>query len=89
MDTDVIKTYVADGLGIGIIASVAYEPETDVTLEAIEASHLFASNTTRLGVRRGAYLRNFDRAFIELFAPHLTHDLIDTALRENADDYEI
>src|SRR5690606_27208866 len=89
MDADVIKTYVADRLGVGIIASVAYEAATDVKLKAIEASHLFASNTTRLAVRRGAYLRNFDRAFIELFAPHLAPGLIDAALGDSAENYEI
>lgn len=89
MDADVIKTYVADGLGVGIIASMAYEAAADVKLKAIEASHLFASNTTRLAVRRGTYLRNFDRAFIELFAPQLTQGLIDAALRESAENYEI
>lgn len=89
MDADVIKTYVADGLGVGIIASVAYEPARDTTLEAIEAKHLFASNTTRLAMRRGAYLRNFEHAFIELFAPRLTRGVIDKALREQADNYAI
>jgi LysR family cys regulon transcriptional activator len=89
MDADVIKTYVAEGLGVGIIASVAYEAAADVKLKAIEASHLFASNTTRLAVRRGAYLRNFDYAFIESFAPHLTQALIDDALREHPENYEI
>ncbi|WP_420226254.1 CysB family HTH-type transcriptional regulator [Pigmentiphaga litoralis] len=72
MDADVIKTYVAAGLGVGIIASVAYDPEEDRKLVAVSAEHLFASNMTRVAIRKGAYLRNFALSFIEMFAPHLS-----------------
>lgn len=89
MDADVIKTYVTDGLGVGIIASMAYDAQTDTSLHAIEAKHLFASNTTRLAVRRGAYLRGYAYALIELFAPQLTRKAIDMAMREQGDDYAI
>jgi LysR family transcriptional regulator, cys regulon transcriptional activator len=89
MDADVIKTYVADGLGVGIIASMAFEPEKDNALRAIEAKHLFASNMTRLAMRRGACLRGFAYAFIELFAPTLTRAAIDMAMQEQAADYAI
>lgn len=58
-------------------------------MKALEAKHLFASNTTRLAMRRGGYLRNFDYAFIELFAPQLTRGAIDKALQEHGADYTI
>ena len=89
MDADVIKTYVADGLGVGIIASMAFDAETDRRLRALEAKHLFATNMTRLAMRRGAYLRGFAYALIELFAPQLTRSAIDKAMQDQADDYAI
>jgi LysR family transcriptional regulator, cys regulon transcriptional activator len=89
MDADVIKTYVADGLGVGIIASMAFEPEADKALRALEANHLFASNMTRLATRRGAFLRGFAYAFIELFAPQLTRSAVEKAMQEQAEDYTI
>lgn len=89
MDADVIKTYVADGLGVGIIASMAFDAKTDQPLSAIEVKHLFASNTTRLAVRRGAYLRGYTFALIELFAPHLTRKAIEKVMSEEGADYAI
>ena len=89
MDADVIKTYVADGLGVGIIASMAYDPATDRGLRSIEVRHLFATNMTRLAVRRGACLRGFTYALIELFAPQLTRSAIEKVMRDQADDYAI
>jgi LysR family cys regulon transcriptional activator len=89
MDADVIKTYVADGLGVGIIASMAFEPRRDTALRALEANHLFASNMTRLAMRRGAFLRGYAYAFIELFAPQLTRSAIGKAMQEQAEDYAI
>lgn len=80
IDADVIKTYVELGLGIGIIARMAFDPNRDRDLRAIDASHLFAPNVTRIGMRRGTYLRGFVYDFIEMFAPHLTHDAVDTAI---------
>lgn len=77
MDADVIKTYVELGLGIGIIANMAYDPKRDRTVRAIDASHLFAPNVTRIGVRRSAYLRGYVYDFIEMFAPHLTRATIE------------
>src|SRR5437773_1277362 len=71
LDADVIKTYVELGLGIGILAKMAFNPARDRTLRAIDASHLFESSTTRLGIKRGAYLRRYAYEFIELFAPLL------------------
>ncbi|MGZ3183024.1 MAG: CysB family HTH-type transcriptional regulator [Telluria sp.] len=72
MDSDVIKQYVSLGLGVGIVASMAFDHGRDKGLRAVEASHLFAPNTTRLAVRRGAYLRGFAFDFIEQLAPGLT-----------------
>lgn len=89
MDADVIKTYVADGLGVGVIASMAFDAQADTLLSAIEVKHLFASNTTRLAVRRGAYLRGYTFALIELFAPHLTRKAIEKVMNEEGADYAI
>ncbi|QBQ54687.1 HTH-type transcriptional regulator CysB [Nitrosococcus wardiae] len=79
-DADVIKTYLHLGLGIGIIASMAFDPEQDAPLKAIDASHLFEPSTTHIGIRRGTYLRRYIYAFIELFAPQLTRPVVDTAV---------
>jgi LysR family cys regulon transcriptional activator len=81
LDSDVIKTYVREGLGIGIIAAMAFDKRSDSDLHVIDASHLFASNVTRLAIRRGADLRSYVYDFIELFAPTLTHATITQALR--------
>jgi len=80
-DADVIKTYVKLGIGVGIVASMAFDPEIDRELIAIDASHLFESSTTKIGLRRGVFLRGFMYEFIELFAPHLDKELVDEALK--------
>ena len=80
-DADVIKTYVKLGIGVGIVASMAFDPEIDRELIAIDASHLFESSTTKIGLRRGTFLRGFMYEFIELFAPHLDKALVDEALK--------
>ena len=82
-DADVIKTYVRLGLGIGIVAKMAYDPELDDDLVAIDASHLFAPSITRIGFRRGTFLRGFMYEFIELFAPHLTKSLVEEAYQRH------
>jgi LysR family transcriptional regulator, cys regulon transcriptional activator len=79
VDADVIKTYVKLGLGVGIIASMAYDPVQDATLVALDAAHLFEPSITKIGFRRGTYLRSYMYEFIESFAPHLTPELIDRA----------
>jgi LysR family cys regulon transcriptional activator len=84
MDSDVIKQYVALGLGVGIVASMAFDHGRDKGLRAVEASHLFAPNVTRLAVRRGAYLRAYAYRFMEQFAPELKREDIERAL--NGDD---
>ena len=80
MDADVIKTYVELGLGVGIVASIAYEAERDLNLRAIEAGQLFGINLTRLAVRRGAFLRGYVYDFITSFAPPLTRTIVEQAL---------
>jgi LysR family transcriptional regulator, cys regulon transcriptional activator len=80
MDADVIKTYVELGMGVGIIAAMAYDDERDARLVAIDARHLFASNMTRLAVRRGAFLRGYVYDFIQTFVPPLTRELVDRAM---------
>ena len=71
MDSDVIQKYVSLGLGVGIVAAMAVEHGREKGLRAIDATHLFAENVTRLAVRRGAYLRSYIHDFILRFAPDL------------------
>jgi len=75
-DSDVIKTYVRIGLGVGILASVAIDPSTDADLVVLDASHLFEGHTTWIGFRRSALLRAYMYEFIELLAPHLPRRLV-------------
>jgi len=79
-DADVIKTYVRMGLGIGVLASMAYDQEKDADLVAIPAAHLFAASTTKIGFRKGTYLRGYMYDFMEAFAPHLTRERVDKAV---------
>jgi LysR family cys regulon transcriptional activator len=78
-DADVIKTYVRLGLGIGIVASIAIDPEDDADLVHIDTSHLFPAHTTWIGFRRGGLLRKYQLDFVQRFAPHLTRRLIERA----------
>jgi LysR family transcriptional regulator, cys regulon transcriptional activator len=80
MDADVIKTYVELGLGVGVIASVAYDAARDSNLVALDAGHLFATNTTRVAIKRGAYLRGYVFDFIRTFAAPLTREVVERAL---------
>jgi LysR family cys regulon transcriptional activator len=69
---------------------MAFDPKRDRTLRAIDASHLFESSTTRLGIKRGAYLRRYAYEFIEFFAPHLPRTLVERAVRgEEGSRYEL
>ena len=80
IDADVIKTYVELGLGIGILAQMAFEPIRDKHLRSIDASHLFEPSTTRIGITRNSYLRGYVYDFIGMFAPHLDRTVITAAM---------
>lgn len=71
IDADVIKTYVSLGLGVGLVAQMAYDAERDSNLAMLDASKLFPPSTTYIGVRRDGYLRGYMYGFIQLLAPHL------------------
>ncbi|WP_295623341.1 HTH-type transcriptional regulator CysB [uncultured Nitrosomonas sp.] len=86
IDSDVIKTYVELGLGVGILANMAFDAKRDKNLRSIDASHLFESSTTRIGISRHSYLRGYIFDFIEMFAPHLNHASIKATLKNNTSD---
>jgi LysR family transcriptional regulator, cys regulon transcriptional activator len=83
-DADIIKAYVKMELGVGIIASVAYDPNDDSDLVSIDASHLFEDCVTKIAFRKGVILRGYMYDFIELFAPHLTRNIVDAMLHEGS-----
>jgi LysR family cys regulon transcriptional activator len=89
IDSDVIKTYVALGLGVGVLASMAFDGAEDKALRAIDAAHLFEPSATRIGIRRNAYLRGYVYDFIEMFAPHLTRRAVDSAMQGRGSSYEL
>jgi LysR family transcriptional regulator, cys regulon transcriptional activator len=89
IDADVIKTYVELGMGIGIIAGMAFDPERDRNLRAIPAGHLFGMNVSRVAVKQGAYLRSYIYTFIELLAPTLNRKLIEQAMKGEHENYEL
>jgi len=82
MDADVIKTYVELGMGVGIVASIAVDPERDTQLRMLDARHLFEINLTRLAVRRGTWLRGYAYSFIETFAPTLNRVVVEKAVNQ-------
>ncbi|MGB2079376.1 MAG: HTH-type transcriptional regulator CysB [Vibrio sp.] len=90
-DTDVIKTYVRIGLGVGLIASLAIDPSVDDDFVVIDASHLFHSSQTCIAFNPGLYLRDYMYDFIESFSPHLTQAVVNHALKlknqKQRDDY--
>ncbi|MGL4837742.1 MAG: HTH-type transcriptional regulator CysB [Shewanella sp.] len=77
---DVLKTYVRLGLGVGVIATMAIDPVIDKDLVTIDASHLFSHSTTKIGFRKGSFLRSYMYDFIQHFAPHLTRDVVEKAV---------
>ena len=89
IDADVIKTYVELGLGVGIIAAMAFDPKRDLKLRAIDCSHLLRSNVTRVAIKRGNLLRGYAFEFIELFAPALKRKLVERALAGEGELYEL
>jgi len=90
IDSDVIKTYVRLGLGIGIVTELAMrDPLLDTDLVARPLGHLFGSNVTRVAFKRSAYLRQFVLSFAEMLSPRLTPALIDRAMSGQGTDYQL
>lgn len=79
---DVIKAYVEMGMGIGILAKMAFDPARDHGVRLINADHLFEASTTRIALRRNSYLRGYAYDFIELFAPHLKRGMVETTMQD-------
>mgnify|MGYP006190535775 CR=1 FL=1 len=86
LDADVIKTYVELGLGVGIVASVAFNPDRDSGLRLLDSDHLFAANTSLIALRRKHYLRSYAYRFIELCEPSLNEVTVKAALKPSAED---
>ncbi len=80
IDSDVIKTYVEMGLGVGLLAQMAFDPVRDRGLEAIDVSNIFPDSTTYIAVRKDNYLRGYLYDFIQLIAPHLDRAAVNSAL---------
>ncbi|MBI2311178.1 MAG: CysB family HTH-type transcriptional regulator [Betaproteobacteria bacterium] len=89
LDADVIKTYVELGLGIGIVAAMAFDPRKDAGLRLLDGSKLFAANVARIAVRRGQYLRGFAYRFIELCSPTLDETAVRSAVSPPREETEI
>jgi LysR family transcriptional regulator, cys regulon transcriptional activator len=90
IDSDVIKTYVRNGLGIGIVAEMAVREDTPGgDLAWRPAGHLFGANVSRVAFRRGAYLRGYTLAFAEMLSDRLSRNLILRAMQGDADNYEL
>jgi LysR family cys regulon transcriptional activator len=81
IDADVIKTYVNLGLGVGLLATMAYDPERDGNLRMLDASHLFPASTAYLGLRRDAFLRDYVYDFIHILVPELNRNTVLAALK--------
>jgi LysR family transcriptional regulator, cys regulon transcriptional activator len=81
IDADVIKTYVTLGLGVGLLANMAYNIERDANLAMVDVGHLFPNSTTYLGVRKDAFLRSYLYDFIELMAPRFNRKAVNNALK--------
>lgn len=84
-DADVIKTYVRLGLGVGIVAKMACDEVAD-GLVTLDASHLFEPSVTKIGFRKGTFIRGYMYEFIETFAPHLTREVIEEAVSRGTRD---
>ena len=89
IDSDVIKTYVRLGLGIGIVAEMAMRDDTGGDLVVRPVGHLFGQSVTRVAFKRGAYLRNFVYKFAELISERLSRDLVNRAMTGHVSDYEL
>lgn len=87
LDADVIKTYVELGLGIGIIASMAFNAQRDTALKSLSSAHLFEDNTTFIAMHRNHYLRGFAYRFVELCSPTLTEETIRAAVKPAKEEF--
>lgn len=89
IDSDVIKTYVRLGLGIGIVAEMAVRDDPVGDLLVRPVGHLFGQSVARVAFKRGAYLRNFVYKFAELISDRLSRDLVSRAMTGHMNDYEL
>ena len=90
LDSDVIKTYVRLGLGVGIVAEMAVRDDPPGgDLVSRPAGHLFGQNVARVAFKRGVYLRSFVYAFAEMMSDRLTRALIARAMGDDAQDYQL
>lgn len=83
LDADVIKAYVELGMGVGIVASMAVDPQREPALAVLDSAHLFSDNTSHIALRRGRFLRGFGYRFIEACSPTLTEDAIRKACQHS------
>jgi LysR family cys regulon transcriptional activator len=87
IDSDVIKTYVRSGLGVGILAEMAVRDEpAGSDLVARPVGYLFGDNVSRVAFKRSAYLRSFVYTFAELLSDRLTRALIVKAMSGSSDE---
>jgi len=89
IDADVIKTYVELGMGVGIIAGMAFDEERDKGLRAISVGHLFGTNVSRVALKQGTYLRSYVFSFIELLSPTLNRKLVEQVMNGEKENYEL
>ena len=90
IDSDVIKTYVRLGLGVGIVTELAMRDGADIQdLASRPLGHLFGTNVTRVAFKRGVYLRHFVQAFAGLLSPRLNAALLARALAGQGSDYQL
>lgn len=89
IDSDVIKTYVELGLGVGLMADIAYSVERDRSLRIAPVGHLFGSNVTRIAFKQGAYLRSYVYSLVELLSPQTNRRMLEMSLSGNRDTYEL
>ncbi|WP_455201851.1 LysR substrate-binding domain-containing protein [Kaarinaea lacus] len=79
-DSDIIKTYVKLGLGVGLVAKSSIDEEKDGDLRVIDASHLFESGTTYICLHRGKHMRDYVYTLINYLAPDITREVIEKAI---------
>ncbi len=89
IDSDVIKTYVRLGLGIGIVAEMAVKDDPVHDLVVRPLGQLLGMNVARVAFKRGAYLRDFVYHFAQLLSERLTAPLIAKAMTGHVNDYEL